>query len=42
MPDIQALIERWQGGDQRAAEALYDAYRESTFRLAYGLLGGTR
>ena len=39
MPDIQALIERWQGGDQRAAEALYDAYRESTFRLAYGLLG---
>jgi RNA polymerase sigma-70 factor (ECF subfamily) len=39
MPDIPALIARWQGGDQRAAEALYNAYRESTFRLAYGLLG---
>jgi len=39
MPDIHALIERWQGGDQRAAEALYNAYRESTFRLAYALLG---
>jgi RNA polymerase sigma-70 factor (ECF subfamily) len=39
MPDIDALIKRWQGGDQRAAEALYNAYRESTFRLAYALLG---
>ncbi len=39
MPDISALIERWQNGDQRAAESLYNAYRESTFRLAYGVLG---
>jgi len=38
MPDISALIERWQNGDQRAAESLYSAYRESTFRLAYGVL----
>jgi RNA polymerase sigma-70 factor (ECF subfamily) len=39
MTDINALIERWQAGDQRAAEALYYHHREQTFRLAYGLLG---
>jgi RNA polymerase sigma-70 factor (ECF subfamily) len=39
MPDIDALVQRWQEGDERAAEALYNYYRESTFRLAYGLLG---
>ena len=39
MTDINALIERWQSGDQRAAEALYNYYREQTFRLAYGILG---
>ncbi len=39
MTDINALIERWQAGDQRAAEALYNHHRESTFRLAYGILG---
>ena len=39
MTDISSLIERWQGGDQRAAEALYYHHRERTFRLAYGLLG---
>jgi RNA polymerase sigma-70 factor (ECF subfamily) len=39
MTDINALIERWQSGDQRAAEALYNYHREQTFRLAYGLLG---
>ncbi|MBN1994855.1 MAG: sigma-70 family RNA polymerase sigma factor [Anaerolineae bacterium] len=38
MTDIHALIQRWQGGDQRAAEALYNYYRDQTFRLAYGLL----
>jgi hypothetical protein len=37
--DISALIQRWQAGDERAAEALYDRCRESVFRLAYGLLG---
>ena len=39
MPDIDALIQRWQAGDQRAAEALYDHHREPVFRLAYVLLG---
>ena len=39
MTDINALIERWQGGDQRAAEVLYNHHRNQTFRLAYGLLG---
>jgi RNA polymerase sigma-70 factor (ECF subfamily) len=39
MPDIDFLVQRWQKGDERAAEALYNQYRESTFRLAYGLLG---
>jgi RNA polymerase sigma-70 factor (ECF subfamily) len=39
MTDVNALIERWQGGDDRAAETLYYYHREQTFRLAYGLLG---
>ena len=39
MPDINALIQRWQAGDERAAEALYNHHREAIFRLAYGLLG---
>jgi RNA polymerase sigma-70 factor (ECF subfamily) len=39
MPDISVLIQRWQAGDDRAAEALYNHCREPTFRLAYGLLG---
>ncbi len=39
MPDIDALVQRCRDGDERAAEALYNYYRESTFRLAYGLLG---
>jgi RNA polymerase sigma factor (sigma-70 family) len=39
MTDISALIERWQAGDQRAAEALYNYHRNQTFRLAYALLG---
>ena len=38
MPDLSALIQRWQGGDERAAEAIYNHHREATFRLAYGLL----
>lgn len=36
---ISALIERWQEGDDRAAEAIYNQHREPIFRLAYGLLG---
>jgi DNA-directed RNA polymerase specialized sigma24 family protein len=39
MPDIGTLIQRWQAGDERAAEALYNHHRERVFRLAYGLLG---
>ena len=39
MPDTTTLIERWQQGDERAAEALYTQCREATLRLAYGLLG---
>lgn len=39
MPDVSALIQRWQGGDERAAEAIYNHHRQVTFRLAYGLLG---
>ena len=39
MPDTSTLIQRWQAGDERAAEALYNQFREPTFRLAFGLLG---
>lgn len=39
MSDINGLIQRWQDGDERAAEALYERYEQPTFRLAYGLLG---
>ncbi len=39
MLDIGALIQRWQAGDERAAEALYNHHRDSVFRLAHGLLG---
>ena len=39
MPDINTLIERWRAEDARAAEAIYDQYRDSIYRLAYGLLG---
>ena len=39
MVAISALIERWQAGDERAAQALYDHFWDRTFWLAYGLLG---
>ena len=39
MTDVSALIARWQDGDERAAEALYNRHRDRIFRLAYGLLG---
>ena len=39
MPDIETLICRWQTGDERAAELLYNQFREQVYRLAYGLLG---
>jgi len=39
MANLSALIKRWRGGDQRAAEAIYNQHRDAAFRLAYGLLG---
>ena len=39
MPDINALIECWRADDTHAAEAIYNLYRDSIYRLAYGLLG---
>lgn len=42
MMNLEALIERWRAGDQRAAESIYNQHREQTFRLAYGLLGNTQ
>jgi RNA polymerase sigma-70 factor (ECF subfamily) len=39
MSDESALIIRWQAGDEDAAEAIYNRYRDRVFRLAYGLLG---
>jgi RNA polymerase sigma-70 factor (ECF subfamily) len=38
-PNLEALIQRWQTGDQHAAEVLYNQQREPILRLAYGLLG---
>lgn len=38
-PNINALVQGWQAGDERAAEGLYNYYQKSTFHLAYGLLG---
>lgn len=36
---MRALIERWQAGDERAAETLYNHYRQPIFWLAYLMLG---
>ncbi len=41
MSDILALIERWQNGDQDAAQQLYAQHRDRVYRLAYGLLGNS-
>jgi RNA polymerase sigma-70 factor (ECF subfamily) len=38
MTNVNILIERWQTGDERAVEALYNYHRERVFRLAYGIL----
>ncbi len=40
MDDVP-LIERAQGGDERAARQLFDVYQLRTYRLALGLLGDT-
>jgi RNA polymerase sigma-70 factor (ECF subfamily) len=39
MTETERWIERWQAGDERAAKALYERFRASTYRLAYSLLG---
>lgn len=38
MPDIDVLIQRWQTGEERAAEAIYNQFRGITFGLAFALL----
>jgi hypothetical protein len=30
MPDLSALVQRWQGGDERATEAIYHQHWEAT------------
>jgi RNA polymerase sigma-70 factor (ECF subfamily) len=39
MTDVSAMVKRWQAGDERAAAALYNHFRDRAFYLAYGLLG---
>ncbi|MCP4359377.1 MAG: sigma-70 family RNA polymerase sigma factor [Chloroflexi bacterium] len=41
MSDINRLIQRWQAGDERAAEAIYNQYRGLTFGLAFALLSNS-
>lgn len=36
---LEDWIERWRLGEQTAATAIYDHFRASVFRLAYGMLG---
>lgn len=38
MSDVETLIRHWRGGDQHAAEQLYNQHRDQVYRLAYGLL----
>lgn len=38
MNDLNALIKRWQAGDEQAANAIYNHYRGTVYGLAYGLL----
>jgi RNA polymerase sigma-70 factor (ECF subfamily) len=38
MPDLEVLIRRWQAGDERAAEAIYNRFWDSSLGLAYSLL----
>jgi RNA polymerase sigma-70 factor (ECF subfamily) len=38
MSEINVLIKRWQAGDERVAETIYNRYWDSTFGLAYTLL----
>lgn len=42
MQNLENLIERWLTGDQRAAESIYNQHKDSTYRLAYALLGNSQ
>ena len=42
MQNLQNLIERWRTGDQQAAESIYNQHKDSTYRLAYALLGNSQ
>ena len=37
--NVEALIDRFQAGDEFAGEGLYNLHRDRVFRLAYALLG---
>jgi RNA polymerase sigma-70 factor (ECF subfamily) len=39
MTELNVLIQRWQAGDERAAEAIFNRFRGSLFGLALALLG---
>jgi len=39
MSNLEALIDSWRAGDERAAETIYNLNRERAFRLAFALLG---
>lgn len=41
MPDIEILIQRWQAGEEQAAEEIYNQYRGSTYGLAFAILADT-
>jgi len=39
MTHLDSLLQRWQAGELRAAEEIYNHHREQVYRLSYGLLG---
>jgi RNA polymerase sigma-70 factor (ECF subfamily) len=41
MFNLDESIAAWRAGDQRAAESIYNLYRDRTFRLAYALVGNS-
>ena len=42
MIDTQDLIERWQAGEEKAAQLLYEQHQARMYRLAYGLMGNAQ
>ncbi len=41
MANLNTLIQRWQAGDERAAETIFNQFPGPTFGLALALLGNT-